>query len=191
MNESFGMRDAMSAALDMAREMKNDGAAGIVGYGVSHLMDGDGRTKLLVPFANLVTDSGDLYYASMAIALVNPAAPAQPTKLTGMQIGSGTTAVAKAGAGGAMVTLLAGQAFDASFPSVNNLGAGLGVEGVYKTTYAAGTGTGTVNEATVTTGTIGTASTVGNTVARILTGAIVKGASDSLAITWRHKFLGA
>lgn len=190
MQNSSGLEDAFSASLDMARDLGRD-HLGIVGYGVIELRDEDGQLLLANPFANLITDYGDLYYASMAIALVNPAAPAQPTKATGMQIGSGSTAVAKAGAGGAMVTLLAGQAFDATFPSTNNLGAGLGVEAVYKTTYAAGTGTGTVNEATITNGTIGSASTAGNTVSRILTGAITKGASDSLAITWRHKFLGA
>jgi hypothetical protein len=190
MQNQFGLRDAFHTALDMARDLGRD-HCGIVGYGLVELYDGDGKLLLANPFANLITDYGDLYYAGKAIATVPPQSPAAPTALTGMQIGSGTTAVAKAGAGGAMVTLLAGQAFDATYPQTNNLGAGLGVEAVYKTTYAAGTGTGTVNEATITNGTIGVASTAGNTIARILTGAITKGASDSLAITWRHKMLGA
>lgn len=186
----MAIRDSFEVALEMARDLAAD-KVGMVGYGTIELIGEDGELKLVRPFVNLVTDYGDLYYAGMGIALVTPQAPAQPTKLTGMQIGSGTTAVAKAGAGGAMVTLLAGVAFDATYPQTNNLGAGLGVEAVYKTTFPAGTGTGTVNEATVTNGTIGTASTVGNTVGRILTGAITKGASDALAITWRHKYLGA
>jgi hypothetical protein len=92
-----------------------------------------------------------------------------------MQIGSGSTALAKAGAGGAMVTFLAGLIFDATYPQTNNLGAGLGVEAVYKTTFPAGTGTGTVNEATITNGTISTGSTVGNTIGRITPGAITGG----------------
>jgi hypothetical protein len=190
MQSSSGLKDAIQASLDMARALPRDGF-GIVGYGICHLMDGDGQTKLVVPFANLITDQGDLWYAGKGIASIPPASPSAPTALTGMQIGSGTTAVSKAGAGSAMVTLLAGQAFDATYPSTNNLGTTLGVEAVYKTTYAAGTGTGTVNEATITHGTIGTASTAANTISRVLTGAITKGASDSLAITWRHKFLGA
>lgn len=190
MTDHYAIRDTFSVALEMARDFAVD-RVGIVGYGIIELYGPDGELKECKPFANLVTDTGDLYYAGMAIALVTPAAPAQPTKLTGMQIGSGVTAVAKSGAGGAMVTLLAGQAFDATWPKTVNLGAGLGVEAEYKTTYAAGTGTGTVNEATLTNGTIGTASTTGNTIARILTGAVTKGASDSLAITWKQKFLGA
>lgn len=182
-------RDAWFAAHDMARAL-ND-AMPMRGYGIVERFNEAGERTLLVPFANIITDTGDLYYAGKAIAAIPPASPSAPTALTGMQIGSGTTAVAKAGAGGAMVTLLAGQAFDATFPSTSNLGAGLGVNSVYKTTYAAGTGTGTVQEATITNGTIGTASTAGNTISRVLTGAITKAAGDSLAITWNHKFLGA
>jgi hypothetical protein len=183
------MSDTIQAALAMARQYK--GERGLVGYGEIELFDEEGRLRESVPFANLITDYGDLWYAGQGITGVAPASPAAPTTLTGMQIGSGTTAVAKAGAGGAMVTLLDGQAFDATYPQTNNLGAGLGVEMVYKTTWAAGDGTGTVNEATITNGTISVASTVGNTISRILTGAIVKGAGDSLAVTWRHKNLGA
>lgn len=194
--------EVLHEGLVLARELPTDGL-GMKGYGFAELRDESdrvwskvlgrevGRLKQLVPFANIITDSGDLYYAGMGIALVPPAAPAQPTKATGMQIGSGSTAAAKAGAGGAIVTLLAGQAFDATFPSTSNLGASLGVNMVYKTTYAAGTGTGSVTEATITTGTIGTASTVANTVSRVVFTAIPKGAADSLAITWNHKNLGA
>ena len=190
MIDQSAIRDTFTIALEMARDLTVD-RVGIVGYGIVELIDENGDLKEVKPFANLVTDTGDTYYAAMACALVTPAAPAQPTKLTGMQIGSGSTTPAKSGAGGAMVTFLAGQAFDATFPSSASLGAGLGAEITYKTTYAAGTGTGTVAEATLTNGTIGTASNAGNTIARILTGSTVKGASDSLAITWKQKFLGA
>lgn len=190
MNEMSGLRDAFHTALDMARDLKSD-VVGLVGYGVVERFDGDGQRNLLVPFANIITDTGDLYYATKMIALVAPSSTASPTALTGMQIGSGSTAVAKSGAGAAMVTLLAGQAFDASYPQTANLGAGLGVNAVYKTTYAAGTGTGTVSEATLTNGTIGTSSTTGNTIARVTFTGIVKGSADSLAFTWNNKALGA
>lgn len=188
MNDSLALRDALRTALDMGRALADD--VGMVGYGIAELRDGRGRLKLLVPFANLITDTGDAYYAAKGIVGVAPASPAAPTALTGMQIGSGATAAAKAGAGGAMVTLLAGQAFDATYPSVANLGAGLGVNMVYKTTYAAGVGTGSVTEATITNGTVGVASTAANTISRSTFTAIPKGALDSLAITWNHKQLG-
>lgn len=186
------MRDNMVAALTMARDLPRS-EMGMVGYGVIQRFNRDGECDLWVPFANMITDTGDLYYAGKAITSIPPASPSAPTALTGMQIGSGgATAVNKAATTGvAMVTLLAGQAFDATFPSTSNLGVNLGVNAVYKTTYAAGTGTGTVSEATITNGTIGTASTNGNTISRVTFTGIVKGAADSLAITWNHKFLGA
>lgn len=185
-----GLRDALQCAMEMAREIEHDGV-GLVGYGVVEHWDGSGLLLARDPFANLITDTGDTYYAAKAVVGISPASPSAPTALTGMQIGSGSTAVAKAGAGGAMVTLLAGQAFDASFPTSGSLGAGLGATANYKTTYAAGTGTGTVAEATITNGTIGTSSTAANTISRALIGPYTKAAGDSLAVSWSHKFLGS
>lgn len=191
MRNDAGLSDVFSVALEMARDLTED-RAGIVGYGVVELFGPDGERKLARPFANLITDYGDSWYAAKGITAIPPASPAAPTALTGMQIGTSATAVAKNGAGSGMVgSLLSGKAFDGSYPQVNDLGAGLGDEAVFKTTYNAGEGTGTVEEATITNGTIGVASVEANTISRILTGTIVKGAGDSLAITWRHKFLGA
>jgi hypothetical protein len=143
---------------------------------------------------NLITDAGDLYYAGMAIALVTPAAPAQPTKMTGMKLGTGTTAVAKSGAGGALVTYISGSnnPFDATFPVTVNLGAGLGVNGQYKTTWAAGDVTNSAITEAVIVNDAGTdaTTTAANTAHRIVFTAINKGASDTLVITWNAKFLG-
>lgn len=195
MNEQTVVRDALHWALDMARA--NCDETRIIGYGVAHLTDGDGKTKQIVPFHNLVTDVGDLYCVTRLIAAITPASPSDATKLTGMQIGTNTaTAPAKSGAGGALAgTLLAGQAFDATYPQAANLGGGLGVNAVYVTTYAAGTGTGTVGEAVLTnTATLGTASLAATTFARAQLSAgtgVIKGASDALTITWNHKLLGA
>lgn len=164
---------------------------GIHGYGTVEVFGPEGDLKQTVEFTNLVTDVGDLYYAMKAIAGVSPAAPAGPTNATGLQIGSGTTAASKAGAGAAMVTLLAGAALDTGYPQTQNLGAGLGVNGVYKTTFAAGTGTGTTNEVVLTNGAVGTASVAANTIHRVVLGTgVVKGALDSLAVTLNAKFLG-
>lgn len=184
------MLDAMVAALDMARSHATE-PAGMIGYGVVQRFNADGEEDLIMPFHNVITDTGDLYYANRAVFGINSNGISAPTTLTGMQIGSTSTAVNKAATTGvALGAILAGQNFDATFPSVSNLGVNLGVNAVYKTTYAAGTGTGTVTEATITNGTIGTASTAGNTISRVVFTGIVKGAADSLAITWNHKFLG-
>jgi hypothetical protein len=154
----------------------------------------DGKLKQREVVDNLITDAGDLYYAGMAIALVTPAAPAQPTKMSGMKLGTGTTAVAKAGAGAALVTYITGSnnPFDASFPATVNLGAGLGVNGQYKTTWAAGDVTNAaITEAVIVNDAAADATTVAaNTAHRIVFTAINKGASDTLVITWNAKFLG-
>jgi hypothetical protein len=189
--------EALYAAHDMARTKLRDTTYGfgIVGYGVAELVDGDGQRSLLNPFANLITDAGDLYYAGMAIALVTPAAPAQPTKATGMKLGTGTTAASKASTGAALVTYLSASnaAFDASYPQTANLGSTLGVNAVYKTTWAAGTATNSALTEAVIANDAGTnaTSSAANTYHRAVFTAINKGASDSLAITWNAKMLGS
>jgi hypothetical protein len=158
------------------------------------LIGPDGEVKDERRAGNLITDAGDLYYAGMAIALVTPAAPAQPTKMTGMKLGTGTTAVAKAGAGAALVTYISGSnnPFDATWPVTQNLGAGLGVNGQYKTTWAAGDVTNAAIAEAVIVNDAGTdaTTTAANTAHRIIFTAINKTASDSLVITWNAKFLG-
>lgn len=164
------------------------------GIATVQLFGPDGEIKHEEIIKNLITDAGDLYYAGMAIALVTPAAPAQPTKMTGMKLGTGTTAAAKAGAGGALVTYITGSnnPFDATFPVTVNLGAGLGVNGQYKTTWAAGdvTNAAIAEAVIVNDAATDATTTAANTAHRITFTAINKGASDTLVITWNAKFLG-
>jgi hypothetical protein len=187
-------RDAMEAALDDARRLRPDGL-GLVGYGVAHLLDGDGKTKTLVPFANLITDAGDAYVAAQIIAGVAPAAPPAPTRANGMKLGTGTTEVAKASTGAALVSYVSGSnaAFDSGYPQTANLGSGNGVNAVYKCSWAAGTATANdisevviVNDAAT-----DATSATANTYARALLTPLDKGAEDSLEITWNWKALGA
>jgi hypothetical protein len=116
---------------------------------------------------------------------------------SGMKLGTGSTAVAKNGAGAALVTYLTNsqQGFDGGFPTAVNA-AGTGTTVTYRVTYAAGKATSAsaitecviVNEAPLADAT--TAAT--GTLARVLlTGIGSKGASDTLTVTWTHKLLGA
>jgi hypothetical protein len=184
--------DALHAAHDVARTLVPDGQ-GWVGFGVAHLFDGDGVTKQLVPFHNLITDAGDLYIAGKVIAAIAPASPSAPTAANGMKLGSGSTAVAKSGAGGALVTYITASnvAFDATYPQTANLGAGLGVNAVYRTTWAAGVATATIAEVVIVNDQATNATTTAaNTYSRALI-SVVKAAGDSLAVTWNWKSLGA
>jgi hypothetical protein len=167
--------------------------SGIKGEVVVELRGPDGELKAREVVDNLVTDTGDIFYGSRAIAGINTNGVAAAAQPSGMQIGTGSTPVAKNGAGAAMVTYLIGQAFDATFPTGADV-AGSGYTVTYKTTYAAGTGTtaSPITEACIVTGTVTTAGTTATTVARVLlTGIGSKGAADTLTVTWTHKLLGA
>lgn len=169
-------------------------AAALQGEALIQVVGPDGEVKEERRASNLITDAGDLYYAGKAIALGQPANPAAPTIMSGMKLGTGTTAAAKSGAGAALVTYITGSnnPFDASFPATQNLGAGLGVNGQYKTTWAAGDVTNAaITEAVIVNDAATDAtSTAANTAQRVVFTAINKTASDSLVITWNAKFLG-
>lgn len=168
--------------------------AGIHGVFKAELFDEFGNLKEVREGENLITDAGDGYYAAKAIAGIGPANPAAPTAANGMKLGTGTTAAAKSGAGGALVTYLTASnlPFDTSWPVVVNLGAGLGQVGEYKTTWGAGVATNAaLTEAVIVNDQATNAtSTAANTYHRIVFTAINKLAADTLVITWRAKFLG-
>lgn len=174
--------------------MVTTSTAGLTGFGVAVLRGPDGEVKDVREFRNLVTDKGDLYIAQKIITGISPASASAPTAMSGMKLGTGTTAASKAGAGAALVTYLSGsnKAFDSSYPATEDLGSGLGVCAVYRSTWAAGTATGSITEAVIVNdaGTNAT-STAANTIARVVFTTIVKAAADSLEITWKHKVLGA
>jgi hypothetical protein len=183
--------DALHAAHEDARKLLD--RTGMIGFGIAELFDGDGARTMLVPFANLITDAGDLYYAGKAIAAIAPASASAPTAANGMKLGTGTTAASKTDAG--LATYLTGSnaAFDASYPQTTNLGTTLGVTAVYKTTWAAGTATSsTINEVVIVNDRATDAdSSAANTYSRAVLTTVNKTGSDTLAVTWSHKFLGA
>src|ERR1700754_3591634 len=120
--------DALHAAMDEARGLRADGL-GMVGYGVAHLIDGDGKTKQLVPFHNVITDAGDTYVATRGVFGVNSNGISAPTVANGMKLGTGSTAVNKAAGTGLVIgTYISGSnlAFDSTYPQVSALGTNLG-----------------------------------------------------------------
>lgn len=159
------------------------------GHVAWELRDADGNLKASGEADNIVTQVGEERYAKAGAGVTAPAAP------TGMKLGTGSTAVAKTGAGAALVTYLANshQAFDATFPSV---ALNAGVQRVtYKATFAAGKATSAsapVTEAVIVNEALADAtSTEANTLARVLLpNPASKQAGDTLTITWTHD-LGA
>jgi hypothetical protein len=185
MHEIARLTDEVVATLDRSRP--EDSLVLLVGMVVAEMRRADGSLKARVVTHNLVTAVGDQMYAGRGSGIGSPAAAP-----TGMRLGAGSTAVAKTGAGAALVTYLSGsnQAFDGSFPTA--------VAGVatYKVTYAAGTATtaSPITEVAIVNDTIATnaTSTAANTIARaLIAGVGSKGASDTLTVTWTHTLLGA
>lgn len=172
----------------MSREhdMSNDNS-GITGHIIAEWHDKSGNLIHRSEQHNLVTNTGDQYYAGRAAL-----ATGLPTQVTGFKLGTGATAAAKSGAGAALVTYLSGsnKANDAGFPT-----AAAGVV-TWKRTYAAGEATSASNitEVVLVTDTIATDATsnAANTIARaLLSSPAAKAAGDSLTITWTHTLLGA
>lgn len=179
--------DEVVATIDRPRDSKD--RAGIVGVVVAELRGPDGELKARCRTRNLVTAVGDQYYAGRAALSAG-----LPAQVTGFRLGTGATAVAKTGAGAAIVTYLltSNKANDATFPT-----AAAGVV-TYKRTYAAGeaTSAGAITEVVLNNDAIAndnaTTATAANTISRaILTGIGSKAAGDTLTVTWTHTILGA
>ena len=158
-----------------------------VGHGV--LRGPDGEIKEEFWDHNLITQNGDQVYGERAGGVGTPNAP------TGMRLGTGGgTAVAKTGAGAAIVTFVSGsqKAFESGFPSSALQGAARRIS--YKCIWGAGVATSNgINELVLTNETplTNVAGVAGNTISRlILSPQVDKGALDTFEYTLSHDFQG-
>ena len=187
-----GIRDEVVLTLDRARG--HDDSVGIAGLVEVALLRPRRKAAGLEIISlelirNLVTQVGDEYYGERAAGIASP-----PDQVTGMRLGTSTTAAAKTGAGAAIVAHISGSnvAIDGGFPTSALNGSSRRIQ--WKTTWAAGTATNSaITEAVITNLTpIGTgAGAAADTISRVVFSAVDKGASDTLAITWSHDLLGA
>lgn len=176
-------------AAELARLRGAGDLVGIHGVVLAEMYGPDGELKNRVLTNNLVTATGDQYFAGRAAL-----SSGLPAQVTGFRLGTGSTAVAKTGAGAAIVSYLSGsnKAPDGGYPTA--------VAGVatWRRTYAAGEATSgsPITEAVLNTDTIAndnaTTATAANTIARVLLAGIgSKGAGDTLTLTWAITILGA
>lgn len=190
-----GLRDAWQEAVAQSRSLGR--GIGMVGYGVAELRDAStGRAKALIPFANRITTTGDQYYASKGIVGIAPASASAPTAVTGMKLGTGTTAAAKSGTGSALITYLAGSntAFASTYPQASaQAGTDAGWNVIYQSTWPAGTATNAaITEAAIVTDSATNAtSSAANTIARAVITSVNKDSASTLTVTWSHLMLGA
>jgi hypothetical protein len=153
------------------------------------LTDADGEIKYEEWGSNLVTDYGDQFVAEREYLDATDI-------ITGMRLGTGATAAAKAGAGGAIVTYISGsqEALDAAATD-SDKGAGSGHRTQYVCTWVAADVTNSAiaevvltNENPIT----DVAGALGNTPARfVFSSTIDKQAGDELVVTWQLDKLGA
>lgn len=183
MNDGTRMGDFLVAGMERPR-----GAESMVllaGRVHAQMIDEDGNVKSTV-VSNLITTVGDIMYAHRGAGIA--AAPNAPT---GMKLGTGSTAVAKTGAGAALVTYLTASqhAFDATFPSIASNVV------TYKCTYVPGEATSgsAITEAVIVNETLTNAtSAAAATISRaLIAGVGSKAAGDTLILTWTHTALGA
>lgn len=187
------LREAFEESYAWARQLAE--RPGFVGFGIAELRDGDGQLARVIPFANLITTAGDEYYAKKGIVGISPANPSAPTAASGMKLGTGSTAAAKSSTGASLVTYISGSnnPFDSTFPSAAAVGGDGGWNATYKTTWPAGdvTNSAIVEVALVNDAGTDATSTAANTYSRAVISSVNKTSSDSLAVTWTHKVLGA
>lgn len=168
------------------REHNNALLKGLV---LAELWDADGELRDLLALGNLISQVGDQYYGERAAGIASP-----PAQIVGMKLGTGTTAVAKTGAGAALVTYKTGSnvLIASGFPTSSLSGSSRRIQ--WKGSWAAGIATDSAlaeavlfNDANA-----NATSTAANTIARVLLSPVInKGADDTLDLTWNHDLLGA
>lgn len=186
--DKTGIADFMEQVMQSRRPLLD--RVGIYGWGWAELRGESGALKQLVFFENLVTNIGDQYYGERAAGIASP-----PAQVTGMRLGTGATAVAKTGAGAAIVTYTTASqvAISGGFPTSSIPGTARRIQ--WQALWGAGVATASgLNEVVITNETpiTNVAGTAANTISRALLSPVVnKGASDTLTITWNHDLLGA
>lgn len=158
------------------------------GSGVALIFGEDGKFRRKTEFTNKITQNGDQYYAEGGRFAFSSA------DVTGMQLGTGSTAPSKTGGGAAIVTYISGSSigFDSTWPKSSLVSTSRQFQ--YRTTWATGVATnGAILEAVIHNQSLATNSgaPVGNTIARLKFGASLNKAADEvLVIVWNHVFEG-
>ncbi len=183
MTERSTVDDTITCGMDRGRDAGAD--VQLSGRVIVELRGPDGALKARSVQNNIITQIGDQYYGERAAGIASP-----PAQVTGMKLGTGSTAVAKTGAGAALVTYLSNshQAIDGSYPQ-SSLSSGKR-RITWQTTWAAGKATSAspITEVVIVNETLAdSTSAAAATIARALvTGVPTKEAGDSLTITWTH-----
>lgn len=187
-----GIRDEIQLTLDRVRgHISPVGLRGLVEIALTRPRRSAAGLEVVSfqTVENLVTQVGDEYYGERAAGIASP-----PDQVTGMRLGTGTTAAAKTGAGAAIVTYISGsnQAIAGGFPTSTIPASARRIQ--WQALWVAGDSTNSaITESVITNENPLTdvAGSAANTISRVVFTAVDKGASDTLTITWSHDILGA
>lgn len=167
-------------------KMNAEGRIGLWGVVVAELRDKNGNLKQRKIVQNLVTDQGDIFAAAAIFTAAY--------STWGMKLGTATTEASKSGAGSYIAAgdYVSGsaKALDDSTPKVgasNNICQ-------FRRLWAAGEGTeSSINRVSIVDNTsdAGEADATHTFAIAVFSGAINKGASDTLTVTWNVTYLGA
>lgn len=162
----------------------------IKGFGNWELYDADGSLVESSEFSNLVTQNGNKYYAERAAGISGA-----PDTVTGMKLGTGSTAVATTSAGSYIATYLtnSNQITDVGWP-VAAAGSGTSRRITYQCTFPAGKATtaSPITEAAIVNDALGAVTLAAplatNTIARVVFATAIpsKSALQTLVIVWNH-----
>lgn len=170
--------------------MSND-ATGIKGIVNVVVYDENGNVKYEETHHNLITTTGDTYYAKQGAAGVG--GNTAPTLVARMKLGTGTAAETKSAIpGAAMQTYVSGSNVAFDTVATSSVGTDVGYKIRYTSTWGAGVATNTaLTEAIITTDTTNAAGSASDTISRVVFTAVNKGANDTLVINWDHVFYDA
>jgi len=167
-------------------QMKKKDVMGLRGEVIVELRDKNGNLKQRQKFHNLVTDQGDIFAKSAIYTAAY--------STWGMKLGTATTAASKSGAGSYIAAgdYVSGsaQALDDSTPKE---GASANIC-QFRRLWAAGEGTDSnINRVAIVDNTTdaGEADATHTFAIAVFAGAINKGASDTLTVTWNVTYLGS
>lgn len=148
-----------------------------------------GEVKRSGSTSNLVTQNGDRIIGERSSGMTGAlAAP------VGMKLGTGSTAVAKTGAGAYLTTYLTGSnlVWDGTYPQSTPNGSSRRI--IYKCTWVAGVATTAtaITEVVIFNDANANATSLeAATMCRALISPGAKAASDIVSVTWNHDFLGS
>jgi len=178
--------DAKQIVEDSFQQMGAEGKIGLWGVVVAEVRGPDGKLKQRKVVQNLVTDQGDAFAAAAIYTAAYSA--------WGMKLGTASTDAAKSGEGSYIATddYVSGsaKALDDSTPKA---GATANVT-QFRRLWAAGEGTNSnINRVSICDNTTdaGEADATHTFAIAVFSGAINKGASDTLTVTWNVTFAGA